>query len=291
MSVNMEISTLTVMAWKGKKVGACNLKCPYCISHMTHRIEPEGRSMIQPERIAFLADKYKRVCAGIPYGIISSKGETTLTEKEELGKIIEVLYESGLVPELQTNGTLLNPEKMGYWHGKGLNTIALSCVSHIDEVNSQIMSGGKIHWQLAPTIREARKIGLLVRLTAILTKGGIDSPDSLMAFMTWAMKAGAHQLTFRKMGEPRNLALPGSLRVAQWIRANQVDPNFAITMLREKGREKEPLPWALRFGYEGMSVVLTDHMNAPIKEHVRHAVIQPDGHLYGSWDDPSDIII
>ena len=59
----------------------------------------------------------------------------------------------------------------------------------------------------------------------------------------------------------------------------------------EKGIEKEPLPWALRFGYEGMSVVLTDHMNAPIKEHVRHAVIQPDGHLYGSWDDPSDIII
>jgi hypothetical protein len=40
-----------------------------------------------------------------------------------------------------------------------------------------------------------------------------------------------------------------------------------------------------------MSVVVTDCMSPPKDRVVRHAVIQPDGHLYGSWDDPGHILI
>ena len=114
--------------------------------------------------------------------------------------------------------------------------------------------------------------------------------------MRWAQDAGAHQVTFRKMGEPRNLSLPGSKEVAQWIRSNYVNPQLVIDWLRERvaaghATEKDQWPWAVRFGFEGMSVVVTEHMTAPIKEEVRHGVVQPDGHLYGSWDDPADIII
>ncbi len=285
----MQISSLSVMAG----TPACNLRCPFCISKTTYRVDRPVRTKVALDRIAFLADKFLRVNTGLPYGIITGKGEPTLAPKEEIGRIIEILYDNGkgLIPELQTNGVLLSRENMEYWRSKGLNTVALSCVSHLDEVNSNLLSGGKVSWNLGETVREANNLGLLVRLTVVLTKGGVDSPDSFLAFMKWAKEMGAHQVTFRRMGLPRDLARPGSKRVADWIKENRVEPDFIIKELAAKGREQEPLPWAQMFTCDGLSIMVTDHMNPPKDNVIRHAIIQPDGHLYGSWDDPGNILI
>jgi hypothetical protein len=140
-------------------------------------------------------------------------------------------------------------------------------------------------------VRQARDIGLLVRLTVIVAKGGVENLDAFLAFAQWAKETGAHQLTFRRMGEPRNLARPGSKEVAQWIREHFIEPDFIIQYLSEHGTPKDLLPWARQFTFEGMSVVVTDCMSPPKGEIARHAVIQPDGHLYLSWDDPGDIYI
>jgi hypothetical protein len=260
---------------------------------MTYRSESPIKTKVSLDRISFLADKFLRVSLGLPFGIITSKGEPTLAPKEELGDIIEVLYAAGkgLIPELQTNGTRLTPEAMGYWKDKGLNTLALSCVSHLDEVNSQILSNGEITWDIERTVTTANEMGLLVRLTVILTKGGVDSADSLLTFLEWAKNAGAHQITFRKMGKPRNLSLPGSSEVAQWITRNSIKPDFILSELATRGAEQDSLPWAQIFTYGGLSVVVTDHMNPPKDGIVRHAIIQPDGRLHGSWDDPGIILI
>ncbi len=286
---NLQISTLSVM------VGSplCNLKCPYCISKQTYRVKEHSRMRVPLERIAFLADKFMAVRSGLPFGILTGKGEPTLAPREEIGDVISVLYAGGkgLIPELQTNGTRLNEKNLGFWREKGLNTVALSCVSHLDGVNSSLLSKGEIKWNLGKTVRTASDIGLLVRLTVILTKGGIENTDALLAFLEFTKENGAHQVTFRKMGEPRNLALHGSLEVAKWIRAHNVKPEFILNELAKNGKEQASFPWAQVFTYDGLSVVVTDHMNAPKDGVIRHAVIQPDGHLYGSWDDPGDILI
>jgi len=272
----------------------CNLACPYCVSKMSYRLRAKPGEPLTPERIAFLADRFLEVSGRRPgeklSGIITGKGEPTLSPLRDIGQLIDVLSRKGFTTELQTNGTLLEREKLYYLKWLGLDTIALSCVSHLDAVNSRIMAAGRFSWDLGRVARTASDMGMLVRLTAILTKGGIDSPDSFLAFMNWAKETGVKQVTLRKMGEPRNLALPGSMRIANWIRKNYVDPDFIVTILREGATEMEPWPWALRFDYQGISVVITDHMTAPEKGIIRHGVIQPDGHLYGSWDDPKDII-
>jgi len=282
----MQISSLSVMVGPPK----CNLRCPYCISKMTYRLEREFPTLTT-ERLSLLTDAYIERSSGNRYGIITGKGEPTLAPMEEVGRVVRVLHDKGITPELQTNGTLLNQKNMGHWREQGLHTLALSCVSHLDVVNSRILSQDKVSWDLAAIIHQAREFGYLVRLTAVLTKGGIDSPDSFLAFMRWAKEAGAQQVTFRNMGKPRNLALAGSKRIAAWIDRNYVDPAFIVQGLRKIGEEGESWPWAYRFDVEGISVVVTDGMNPPEDGIVRHAVIQPDGHLYGSWDDPSDIII
>ncbi len=285
---NLEISSLSVMVGSP----ACNLRCPFCISKQTYRVGSAARSAVSLERIAFLADKYLRVCAGLPYGIITGKGEPTLAPPEEIGDIIEVLYANGrgLIPELQTNGTLLDERRLARWKAKGLNTLALSCVSHRDEVNQRLLADDASEWSLERIVRIGRDLGLLVRLTAVLVRGGLDSRDELAAFLDWSAQRGVHQLTFRRVGEPRQPARAGSEPVAAWIRANRMEPDLILALLTERGREEPSLPWARAFTCQGMGVVVTDALSAPQDRVVRHAVIQPDGHLYGSWDDPGHVL-
>ena len=289
MAATLEISSLSVMVGSP----ACNLRCPFCISKQTYRVEAPSHCAVPLARIAFLADKFLRVCAGLPYGIITGKGEPTLVSTEALGEIIEVLYAGGkgLIPELQTNGTRLDEEKLASWRAKGLNTVALSCVSHRDEVNSRILSDGAVKWNLDRVVRIARDLGLLVRVTLVTVKGGVDSEPELGSFLDWAEQAGVHQVTFRRAGSPRQPGLPGSEAVSTWIRNNRVEPDFVLKILSERGQEQDAFPWARCFSCQGMSVVVTDCMTPPKDRVVRHAVIQPDGHLYGSWDDPGHILI
>jgi hypothetical protein len=289
MASSLEISSLSVMVGSP----ACNLRCPFCISKQTYRVGAPSGHAVPLTRIAFLADKFLRVCAGLPYGIITGKGEPTLASTEELGDIIEVLYAGGkgLIPELQTNGTRLDEERLGRWRAKGLNTVALSCVSHRDEVNSRLLSDGAVTWDLGGVVRMAREVGLLVRLTLVTVQGGVDSESALLSFLDWAARTGVHQLTFRRAGVPRQPGRPGSETVSQWISDNSVDPEFVLRVLGERGQEQDAFPWARRFTCQGMGVVVTDSMNPPRDGVVRHAVIQPDGHMYGSWDDPGHILI
>src|SRR3989339_210677 len=290
----MELGSLSVIVGKNRRATSCNLRCPFCISKQPQEV---GLSSSPPEellpikRIAFLAEMAKPLFKGFRYGIITGKGEPTMAPESRMIDIIDVLYDggSGYIPELQTNGTLLTVARMKDWHARGLNTVALSCVSHRDEVNSRMLSDDRVTWELGNLVREARDCGLLVRLTVIVTKGGVDNLEAFLAFAEWAKDAGAHQLTFRRMGEPRDLRRPGSQVVADWIREHSIEPGFIIDYLRQYGREKDPLPWAQWFTFEGMSGVVTDHMNAPKDGVARHAVIQPDGHLYSSWDDTGDI--
>lgn len=286
---SLEVSSLSVMVG----TAACNLSCPYCISKQTYRVGHATRSTVSLERIAFLADKYLRVCAGLPYGILTGKGEPTLAPAEELADIIEVLYADGkgLIPELQTNGLLLDTPRLARWKSKGLNTVAISCVSHRDEVNHRLLARGAGEWSLERAVRSARDEGLLVRLTVVLVRGGLDSYEEVGAFVDWSTRVGVHQLTFRRLGEPRAPARPGAEAVSAWIRAHRVEPDLVLSVLGERGSEQAPLPWARAFTCQGMSAIVTDAMNQPLDRVLRHAVIQPDGHLYGSWDDPGHVLV
>ncbi|NQU17567.1 MAG: hypothetical protein HQ564_05820 [Candidatus Saganbacteria bacterium] len=295
--MGIRIASLSVMVGSP----ACNLNCGFCVSKTTYRKGSPTKTKVPLDRIDFLANQFLRVCDGIPYGIITGKGEPTLAPKEEIGDLIWVLYNNGkgLAPEMQTNGTRLNHSNLQYWKDKGLNTIAISCVSHDDDVNSGLLSKGNLKWDLSRAVADALDVGLMVRLTPILCKKGIDSPDSLLAFMGWAKQLGVHQITFRKMGLPRDLVRPGSSKIASYIKANHVDPSkVIIPELRNMAEEKTPWPWALRFGWEGMSVIVTEHLTEPKQdendpgiEQARHSVIQDDGGLYLSWDDPSSRVL
>ncbi|MEK7376781.1 MAG: radical SAM protein [Candidatus Margulisiibacteriota bacterium] len=286
------ISTLSVMVGSP----ACNLRCPFCISKQTYKVGQSIPTGVHLDRIAYLADKFLRVSEGLPYAILTGKGEPTLAPEEHIADIIRTLTDlngtgKGLIVELQTNGSKLDRNKLECWKASGLNTLALSCVSHIDEVNSQIMSERNVRWNLGDIASTARGIGFLVRLTATMTQGGIENPDSLLAFLVFAKETGAQQITLREMGKPRDHTLQGSNDVADWIDAHFVDPKMAIETICAAGAaEKDSLPWARRFSYLGMSVVITDTMSPPKDGMVRSGIIQPDGHLYGSWDDPADIL-
>ena len=222
-------------------------------------------------------------------------GETTLAEPERLKQVFALWHDMGIISELQTNGSLLTHENLTLWHNnnKGLNTVAISCVSHFDQVNANILSKGRVPYNLAKTVGEARDIGLLVRLCVTMLRGdhgeGVNSPDSLLAFLKFAKEVGAEQVTFREMGKPRMIVEDRAKKVADWIDRHYVNPSFVINVLEGVGATKEAsLPWSVRYFYNGLSVVLAECLTPPIDGKVRSAVIRGNG-LYDGWDRPMRI--
>jgi pyruvate-formate lyase-activating enzyme len=285
---NTQITSLSIMAG----TTACQLSCPYCISKTTFTTE---QPRLDSRRLSFLIDKFRQACPGLPYGIITGKGEPTLFD---ILPLIRTMHARGLIPELQTNGVGWTKLNLAEWAEAGLNTLAISLVSERCDANSNIM--GKEWDPVDDRIRYAIELGLLVRLTVPLVKGGLDSWESVKDFLEWAHSLKVQQVTFRKVGVPRPAGYPTpdmrerADQVVEWVRNNSVDPELVsrtMTSFMPGSVQQEPLPWAKLWTWSGMSIMLTDCMTAPKGGVVRHAVIQPDGHLYGSWEDPGHILI
>src|SRR3989339_166617 len=296
--MSLKIATLSVVVnppgqvlnVAGKKVAQrrCDLDCPYCVSRTTPYIAGlNGESYAPLPIIADWSRHYKRVAEGLPFGLITSKFEATKLPKEELGEIMQVMKSGGLLVELQTSGLHLNEDNLYYWRESGLHTLALSCVSFDDKVNSKIMSKRGLRWDIDQIIRTARPMHYLIRVAVIMCKGGVDSIDAFLAAANAAQKAGVHQLTFRKMGTAQQIATKGGRKIAEWINQNNTPPELPQKILRfldEKGSDKQVVPWATIYSFKGMRVGVTAHMNRPDMDIARHGVLQPNGRLYADWE-------
>lgn len=212
----------------------CNADCPFCIAHL--RYLSDGRAYAKPEisddqqYFLRLAQAIESVRAVNPSVSITG-GEPTIHRR--LPRILDILAAAQARKRtLTTNGTGLHwpvagssdtvLDLLGRYRLEHLN---ISRAHYNHEQNNRLMGmSAKLlpAAQLSDSIIEARRLGIRVRLSCVLTQEGVHTVADIERYLEWAESLGVDNVIFRQlMAFDADKALPG--RIPIFCRENTVE--------------------------------------------------------------------
>jgi molybdenum cofactor biosynthesis enzyme MoaA len=161
---------------------ACNAKCPYCVNQFRNL----GNSFLSVDGL----EKCLNEIGNLDAIEISGGGEPTLHPQIE--KIIDFcadkartqMYSNGKIVNLLLDDTL-----------QKLNPLCISRAYYDSKINQQIMG---IEYN-----DEFFSRGLNIKLSAVLLRGGVESPEDVKKYISWA-KGKANKVVFRPLFEDVN---------------------------------------------------------------------------------------
>ena len=275
--------------------GPCNAKCPFCISRLTWKTGVTDNTMLLkrlPQALRYAAHH------NVDTVLITGSGEPT--HPTVVGDMRTALIEANkFIPnvELQTNGKFLLEDNGELKHLAtilGLNTLAISIADPDPMESSRIM--GLNDFNYLELVEKAASYGLLIRISLNLTKTGVTNFDPTK----WAADLktiGVHQLVFRELGKPNGDSVHHQV-VQEWIDNNKLNRNSKLfrklkCVVQSPGRHLRTLPYGAEiYDFQGLSTCLTTCMTDNINTaEIRSLILQPDGHVYHSWNFEGSILL
>ena len=254
----------------------CNAKCPYCVSKMTGKLVS-----VEPNWLRFeiACDIVDRASDGLVEVILTGKGEPTLHP----GLITKYLnyLDSNRFPliTLQTNGSMLVKEKLVEWAKYGLTSVCIS-IGHVDgKKNTQLLGVPGDFWD---SVKLCHEVGLSVRLSCIMFRGGVDSMSKAVALIRMCHERDVEQLTFRDVELYNN----GSQEVVDWVVRHKLDVSSGLkNWLESYGTHLMDLPHGGSvYDYQGQNVCVTNCLTgSPSPERQRQIIYFPDGRIAYDW--------
>ncbi len=258
----------------------CNASCPYCISEQTPEVCKDYSEFN-------FCKFYKAIQYAERSGILTCKltgkrGDPLCCDKEAFQIIMSYVRERFPILELQTNGTLLNEEKVKWLKGTGINLIAISCVHYEESKNTDLYG---LHYpNLIEVVDLLHKYGLSVRLSCTLIKGYIDDHFKIDEFLEYFKGSNIEQFSFIPVGHN------GDNIYAQWAKQREVRKHIVYNNIKANGTLLRKTPYGgLIYDYEGKNVYIADCLSGTV-EGIRSLIFYPDGHLRYSWTKPGAII-
>lgn len=284
----MKIQTLSVVVG----TTACNAHCPFCVSKMTPTQGVEGISNFNPKNLS----KAMRFAQnnGVSTMLITGKGEPTLYP-EDIDLVIDKGFKSFPFVELQTNGISLASEKLNTWLGKwsvnGLSTIILSVVHYEDQMNKRIY--GDNYPNLKDLIAKLHNIGFSVRLSCIMIKDFIDTPDAVKDLLFFCKQNKVEQLTIRPVTTPD---YSDNKEVYEWTKLHYIcdQDNCKIErFIRNEGTLLLKLMHGSEvYDYKGQNICISNCLtHSSNTEEIRQLIYFPDAHLRYSWTYEGAILL
>ncbi|MBI5209958.1 MAG: radical SAM protein [Elusimicrobia bacterium] len=292
----MRIQTMSVIVGDRR----CNARCPYCISRMTPSCGVAGASP-DAGRVDWrnfdVACRFAQAC-GVTTVLLTGKGEPTLQPALVTAHCRRLAKRFPFV-ELQTNGHRLQHDRQadGFlrdWHRLGLTTVCVSLAHHDAARNAEVFRGGPGAWidpgRLVARLHARR---LTVRLTVMLLKGYIDSPEAVDSLIGFCRRAGVEQLTVRPIERP---AGPDS-GTAAWVARHRPDRARLAAIHRHLERAgtrlMELAHGAVVYDVGGQNVCLSNCLTRDPKdpENLRQIIFYPDGRLRYDWQYAGAIIL
>ena len=290
----MKISTMSIVVG----TTACNARCPFCVSKTTPE---QGVSVPQPinwrnfKEVAIpLANRTD--CTTI---LFTGKGEPTLAAPD-ITDYLNVLNraENCAFPfkELQTNGIILAHntkirgrdaiEYLREWYSLGLTTICISVVHWIRDMNAKIYCREKTenHYELDELIEALHKIGFSVRLSVMLLKGYIDTPEKMKDMIAFAKLHKVEQMTMRPIAYPENDNSP----TTAWIKEHTLSADELHDIIRHvevNGNLTLRLSHGAKvYDVGGQNLCLADCLTTnDTDENIRQIIFFSDGRLCYDW--------
>jgi molybdenum cofactor biosynthesis enzyme MoaA len=275
---------------------ACNAKCPYCVSKMT----PHQGGEIKPSDVNWrnfdLGAKLSKEW-GAATALITSKGESTLFP-EQLTEYMRGLKKHDFpMVELQTNGIKLMDNSydkhLAKWYELGMTTISLSMTHYDDSKNNQIYQPEKkTDFNLEGLIEKLHDHGFSVRLSCIMFKDYIDSPEEVQNLIDFSKENEVEQLTVRSVERP---SCSENVEVSNWVDGHKLDDSVVSNVrdyLDEGGtRLRELVHGAVVYDYEGQNICLSNCLTSDAKDSsIRQLILFPDGHVRYDWQHKGAIL-
>ena len=290
----MKIQTFTIVAG----TVACNAKCPYCISKMT---PAQGLTFERPKTNWLNFDKACRLAQmnDVTTVLITGKGEPLLYP-DQITEFLKKMkkYDFPLI-EIQTNALLIEnhwekyEKYLGEWRKLGLNTIAISMAHWEKERNKEIFTQTSPYPELKSLIDKLHLLGYSVRLSCVMLKGFIDSPENVKKLAEKSKTWGVEQLTIRSVKTPEKSE---NEKVYSWTKKRELTPGQILDIskfLEKYGHKLMTLDHGgVVYDYNGQNICMTDCLTIkPDTENLRQLIFFPDGHLRYDWQYEGAILL
>jgi organic radical activating enzyme len=253
-------------------IRACTRNCPFCISKMTPSLPYKPISGYQ-YRKAFSFAK----TAGANSVLITARGEP-LCDVSSIGLIASYANQYEMPCELQTNGDLLNREKISLLNNIDIFAISIDSIEQIEKQKESMLQ-----------IVDSNKI---LRWTVLLH-------DKTTEWTTYdwieaAKEIGVRQLSFRKLSAPSN---PVSKEPIEWIEKNTKSVDEWLKYFDAFMLNDFPVLRKLSFGptvIDAYGIALTYFPycleEGSETEDFRSLILREDGHMYTSWSSTASVI-
>lgn len=300
-SISIQVSNRTL----------CNGGCKCCISRTTPNTPgmDENKKLVSSASLKKGLDFAEKL--GATHVILTGKAEPTQEPSTYLHGLASKSSDRGFLVDMHTNGFLLQPGKSKHNLKNlcvyGLTMITFSIFSH-DPVVHKNITGLDVDFD--NLIREANSLGLLVRVSLVLTKSGIGTVPNVLSFIKHMGNLGVHMVVIRELWLPASIA-PGeqSKAVYEWNNNNLIklscvsEPFRELSKLSHKGQypmyELAPLPWGARvFAMEGcfddpehgVNITFAHCEENDKNDVIKSVVHKPNGHGYRNWDFNANIL-
>lgn len=279
---------------------ACNARCPYCVSKMTHTGDvgyKEPKVNWRNFKIACTAAKNYRAKTVL----LTGKGEPTLYPGQ-ITQYLSRLYDEKFrhefsFRELQTNGILLAEKKMDrflkHWYDLWLTTVAISIVDSDPEKNRQIfLPHKKSYIDLPRLIDKLHDIGYSVRLSCVMLKGYVDDVEEVERLVRFSKENKVEQLTMRPVEVTEKSQ---NKEVHEWTMKHKIGDKLGSIRqyLDKNGKVLDALPHgAIVYDLYGQNVCLANALTIqPEIRKKRQLIFYPDGHLRYDWQYKGAILL
>lgn len=281
---------------------ACIANCPFCVSGEKPTKENMNLELLdnrhwQRFKVARkLADR-----SGVDTVMFTSRGETTLYP-DEISQYMDVLQASNFpFIELQTNGLLLAKGWDRYekylmdWFDKGMTTVTISTVSDHSCVNAKIYTpNDKDYMDLGELIKNLHSIGFSVRLTCVMCKGWMDTPEKVQSYLDCAKDNKVEQVTMRPLNDEYRRK-----SAHDWILEHKMTDEQKLDIWDYLSKEGTALLEIPRVGtifdVHGQNVMfskpLTKYTRDTNPENGRNLIFFRDGHIRYEWEMEGGILL
>jgi pyruvate-formate lyase-activating enzyme len=285
----MYSTTYTIIA--GNK--ACPNDCPICISKMTPDygigMEPVDVNWARFDDATRIAMSY-----GVKNALITGKGEPALFPGQVSQYLVRLYDKQLAVRELQTSGIPLNrgglyDQFLDVWRDLGLDTIALSMYHYDMEKNSEpfrTKGGEKV--DIARLVDKLHGKGFNTRLSCVMLKNYIDSPEEVSKLIDFSKQNGVFQLTLRRADRPTASLDENVSRFVDENRLSDERSAEIVDFIEKEGSFVYSLPHrAAVYEVAGQNVSLSTGLSrlGEGEECVRQLIFFPQGWLTTSWEN------
>lgn len=280
--------------------GPCNADCPFCISKLTGHCEEKA---IDPSALmkAFKYAAHHKVDTVL----FTGKGEPTLNFPF-LELAIREASEIFPIIELQTNGLVLwedytsgNFKLLDRLRHLGLTTLSISICDFIASFNTGILQPSAKKYQsynYLDLVTYVNELGLLCRISLNMNNVNYELiPERIRDGAIDIKEAGGHQLTLRELGIPNSYP-ESHEHIVDWIKEYSLS-NYQLMAIKKEVEDENRMLRTVSYGpnvydYHGLSTVIASCMSDnKDPEEIRSLILQPNGHLYHSWNFEGSILL